>query len=57
MSEKQGIQRIMGLSPKSIGYVSRSITDKELTHVPYNAKWHFHHKAYTCDYDSKLLKR
>lgn len=57
MSEKEGIHRIMGLSPKSTGYVSRSITDKDLTHVPDKARWHFYHKAYTCDYDPRLLHR
>lgn len=57
MSEKQGIRRITMLPVKKNGYVSHSITDKDLMHVPEKARWHFYHKAYTCDYDPRLLHR
>lgn len=55
--KKEGIQRIMGLSPKSRGYVSSGLSDKDLKDVTEEAKWQFRHKAFQCDYDGRLLHR
>lgn len=54
---KEGIQRIMGLSPKSRGYVSSGLSDKDLKDISEEAKWQFRHRAFECDFDGGLLHK